>query len=83
MGLSVWRETSKKLTVYRVCYTPIETLQKVPKVKIQKIPYFISQKKNENKWYHAKVLQNRFDLHGHSIGFHRQNYTTLQLCPHN
>ena len=26
MGLSVWRETSKKLTVYRVCYTPIETL---------------------------------------------------------
>ena len=27
MGLSVWRETSKKLTVYRVCYTPIETLQ--------------------------------------------------------
>ena len=25
MGLSVWRETSKKLTVYRVCYTPIET----------------------------------------------------------
>ena len=29
MGLSVWRETSKKLTVYRVCYTPIETLVKV------------------------------------------------------
>ena len=28
MGLSVWRETSKKLTVYRVCYTPIETLMK-------------------------------------------------------
>ena len=28
MGLSVWRETSKKLTVYRVCYTPIETLIK-------------------------------------------------------
>ena len=28
MGLSVWRETSKKLTVYRVCYTPIETLRK-------------------------------------------------------
>ena len=28
MGLSVWRETSKKLTVYRVCYTPIETLLK-------------------------------------------------------
>ena len=27
MGLSVWRETSKKLTVYRVCYTPIETLK--------------------------------------------------------
>ena len=27
MGLSVWRETSKKLTVYRVCYTPIETLR--------------------------------------------------------
>ena len=26
MGLSVWRETSKKKTVYRVCYTPIETL---------------------------------------------------------
>ena len=26
MGLSVWRETSKNLTVYRVCYTPIETL---------------------------------------------------------
>ena len=26
MGLSVWRETSKTLTVYRVCYTPIETL---------------------------------------------------------
>ena len=26
MGLSVWRETSKKLTVYRVCYTLIETL---------------------------------------------------------
>ena len=26
MGLSVWRETFKKLTVYRVCYTPIETL---------------------------------------------------------
>ena len=26
MGLSVWRETSKKLTVYRVCYTRIETL---------------------------------------------------------
>ena len=26
MGLSVWRETSKKLTVYRVCYTPIETM---------------------------------------------------------
>ena len=26
MGLSVWRETSKKLPVYRVCYTPIETL---------------------------------------------------------
>ena len=26
MGLSVWRETSKKLTVYRVCYTPIEAL---------------------------------------------------------
>ena len=26
MKLSVWRETSKKLTVYRVCYTPIETL---------------------------------------------------------
>ena len=26
MGLSVWRETSKKLTLYRVCYTPIETL---------------------------------------------------------
>ena len=26
MGLSVWRETSKKLTVYRVCHTPIETL---------------------------------------------------------
>ena len=29
MGLSVWRETSKKLTVYRVCYTPIETLNNV------------------------------------------------------
>ena len=29
MGLSVWRETSKKLTVYRVCYTPIETLIKL------------------------------------------------------
>ena len=29
MGLSVWRETSKKLTVYRVCYTPIETLMYV------------------------------------------------------
>ena len=29
MGLSVWRETSKKLTVYRVCYTPIETLYSV------------------------------------------------------
>ena len=29
MGLSVWRETSKKLTVYRVCYTPIETLTKL------------------------------------------------------
>ena len=28
MGLSVWRETSKKLTVYRVCYTPFETLLK-------------------------------------------------------
>ena len=27
MGLSVWRETSKKLTVYRVCYTPIATLK--------------------------------------------------------
>ena len=35
MGLSVWRETSKKLTVYRVCYTPIETLYKfryLPKI---------------------------------------------------
>ena len=31
MGLSVWRETSKKLTVYRVCYTPIETLLNVLK----------------------------------------------------
>ena len=30
MGLSVWRETSKKLTVYRVCYTPIETLKVSP-----------------------------------------------------
>ena len=51
MGLSVWRETSKKLTVcrelfeeklsvhreiakfltvYRVCYTPIETLMHLP-----------------------------------------------------
>ena len=30
MGLSVWRETSKKLTVYRVCYTPIETLLQPP-----------------------------------------------------
>ena len=29
MGLSVWRETSKKLTVYRVCYTPIETLLEI------------------------------------------------------
>ena len=33
MGLSVWRETSKKLTVYRVCYTPIETLIKLFPVK--------------------------------------------------
>ena len=32
MGLSVWRETSKKLTVYRVCYTPIETLFWAPHV---------------------------------------------------
>ena len=32
MGLSVWRETSKKLTVYRVCYTPIETLLIAPVV---------------------------------------------------
>ena len=31
MGLSVWRETSKKLTVYRVCYTPIKTLEKEKK----------------------------------------------------
>ena len=40
MGLSVWRETSKKLivcrefeeklSVYRVCYTPIETLMHLP-----------------------------------------------------
>ena len=29
MGLSVWRKTSKKLTVYRVCYTPIETLKEM------------------------------------------------------
>ena len=29
MGLGVWRETSKKLTVYRVCYTPMETLLQV------------------------------------------------------
>ena len=31
MGLSVRRETSKKLTVYRVCYTAIETLSYVYK----------------------------------------------------
>ena len=34
MGLSVWRETSKQLTVYRVCYTPIETLEAARRILI-------------------------------------------------
>ena len=26
--------------------------------------------KNQKNWYHAKVLLKRFDLNGHTIGFH-------------
>ena len=26
----------------------------------------------KNKWFHAKVLLKRFDLNGHTIGFHPQ-----------
>ena len=50
MGLSVWRETSKKLTVYRVCYTPIETLTTARAIRHN------LEDKTETKYWNKKEL---------------------------